>query len=362
MQKKEDDVIEVSKDVDKYKFIKQSSYGARCFPTKCEFKSSFYDKIISGEMKYEELKQHPNQYVIFSDVSSLYPASMCYSGFDENKNFIEAEYGSGMSRWSEDGLKEFTDGKIGFYSIEYTCTNKKLRVAILPRYSKSTECLVWSLEDGDGIYSSIDIKIAIENGYENTFGKCLVYDSTSNHFKNYVSIFSKLKQEAEIEENPVQRGVCKLSMNALYGKCLQRAIITKTTIVQNLGDKLAFMEIRTLTDCAIIDNKNLILTGTIKNISEQCKAQTKPVQLGSLILSYSRKIMLEYTKFLSPKLDTMPFNYTDTDSLHILGTECNRLIEAGYYIENKKNAKLGYLTNDLKNNGLVFHEVAVSPK
>ena len=125
---------------------------------------------------------------------------------------------------------------------------------------------------------------------------------------------------------------------------------------------LAFMNEHTLSDVAIIDSKNLILTGTIKNISEQGKAQTKPVQLGSMILSYSHKIMLEYIKFLSPTLESMPFGYTDTDSLHISGKNCNKLIENGYYIENKKNAKLGYLTNDLKNNGLVFHEVAVSPK
>ena len=80
----------------------------------------------------------------------------------------------------------------------------------------------WSLEDGEGVYTSVDIQNAIDAGYKIDFvEKCLVWDSSADVFGQYIEEFYKLKEESERSGNKVKRSIAKLMMNALYGKTLR---------------------------------------------------------------------------------------------------------------------------------------------
>jgi len=337
-------------DIDKYNFIKLSTYGARTYPNQKEFKSKYYDDIINKNMNYDDLIK-TKDYIFNADATSLYPASM--AGF----KLCKVKYPIGKSRWSENPEEEYRKNKYGIYEIDFF-PPKNITVPILPR--KKELGLEWSLLDGSGVYTNIDIKNAIESGYKIVFkNKCLVWDKTGNVFKTYVNKYYKMKCKAEKKpKNPVKRSIAKLILNAMYGKTLQKAIYNTTTIINNYQELLKFWREYDVTDISVLDENKLLLSGTA--IDKETKI-TKPCQLGSFVLAFSRQIMLNYMKAIDPTLKTPIFTYTDTDSLHILGEHEMKLRELGY-IKNKNDASLGYLCSDVDNEGIIIYENNLAPK
>ena len=120
-----DDVIEIPKDMERYLFIKEATYGARTAPQKMEYISKHYDDIVNGRMTHAQLVK-TLEYVVYLDASSLYPASM--KGF----KLCKVAYPIGFSRWSEKGQEEYDAGKVGIYTIKYS-PPKNIRVPVLPR-------------------------------------------------------------------------------------------------------------------------------------------------------------------------------------------------------------------------------------
>jgi hypothetical protein len=167
-----------------------------------------------------------------------------------------------------------------------------------------------------------------------------------------------MKETAERDENPVKRSIAKLMLNALYGKTLQRAIFTSTIIVNNILEFNRFCQDNTLTDWSELGSGKLLITGESKNKTIQVK---KPCQLGAFVTAYSRRIMLTYMKAVDPTLQSMVFTYTDTDSLHITGEAYFKLKQLGY-IKDDGHSELGYLTSDIKKNGIIFYEINLAPK
>jgi hypothetical protein len=306
--------------------------------------------VINKDMTYEELLKS-GEYIFNADATSLYPASM--SGF----KLCPVEYPVGKSRWSEKPEEEFTNKRIGFYEIDFVAP-KNITVPILPR--KNGLGLEWSLLDGSGVYTSVDIENAINTGYKITFkNRCLVWDEKSDLvFKKYIKRYYKLKSIAELEGNEVKRSIAKLMLNAMYGKTLQRAIYDTTTIINDYQELLDFWRNYDVTNVSILDDKRLLLSGTAIEKEERI---TKPSQLGGFVLAYSRRIMLTYFKAVDPTLTTNIFTYTDTDSMHIVGKHADKLREMGY-IKSKKNSKLGYLCSDIKNEGIIISEINIAPK
>jgi hypothetical protein len=336
-------------DLEKYDFIKKGTYGARCYPQQKFYKSKHYDNVINKEMSYEELKKS-GEYIYNADATSLYPASM--AGFD----LCEVKYPTGQSRWSKESEKEFNNGMIGYYSIKFQCP--KIRIPVLPR-KKNDNGLEWSLTDGEGVYTNVDIENAKKHGYIITFNdKCLVWDSHANVFKNYITRYYNMKSEADKEKNEVKRSIAKLMCNAMYGKTMQRAIFETTTIVNNYNQLLDILRENEISNIGIMNEDKLLVTYKFKNKEKQI---TKPCQLGGFVLAYSRRIMLNYFEAIDPSLQTMIFTYTDTDSMHILGKHAEKLKELGY-IKSKEDAKLGYLCNDIKNEGIIMNECNLAPK
>jgi hypothetical protein len=73
----------------------------------------------------------------------------------------------------------------------------------------------WNLLPGTGIYTSVDIKNAIESGYKVEFiNICLVYDEKGKNFTKYVDKFYQMKEIAEKEKNDIKRNVAKLFLNS----------------------------------------------------------------------------------------------------------------------------------------------------
>ncbi len=66
-------------------------------------------------------------------------------------------------------------------------------------------------------------------------------------------------------------------------------------------------------------------------------------------------------KAIDPTLKSMIFTYTDTDSLHILGKDAQKLEELGY-IKSKNESKLGYLCADINDEGIITKEINLAPK
>jgi hypothetical protein len=337
-------------DIEKYNFIKRGTYGARCYPSQKEFKSKYYDDVINKKMTYEELIK-TLQYIYNADATSLYSASM--AGFE----LLDVKYPTGKSRWSINPKNEFEAGRCGLYEIFFTCP-KDIVIPILPRKTVSGG-LEWSLLEGSGVYTNVEITNAISAGYKIQFiNKCLIWDKTGNLFKSYVDKYYKMKNDADKENNDVKRSIAKLLLNAMYGKTLQRAIYDTTEIISDYNKLLDFFKDYEITDISVLSDNKLVLSGTV--IKKEDKI-TKPCQLGAFVLSYSRQIMMNYMKAIDPTLKTHVFTYTDTDSLHILGEHKDKLMKLGM-IKSKEDSSLGYLCSDIKNEGVIISENNLAPK
>ena len=99
------------------------------------------------------------------------------------------------------------------------------------------------------------------------------------------------------------------------------------------------------------------MIGEIKEEKEY-NVITKPAQYGSYVLVYSRRIILFYNKIIDNGLNKLIVSYTDTDSLHIPS-------EVYYKLKNMnliRNGELGYLSNYILKNGMIFYEKNLGPK
>lgn len=344
-----EDVIELP-DLEKYNFIKRATYGARCYPNRKNYTSKFYNDVISGKVKYEEVIKS-GDYIFNADATSLYPASM--AGFE----LLDTVYPTGSSLWSDKPKEQYENNKIGFYEIDFEAP-KNIIVPILPRKTIDGG-LEWSLLNGSGVYTNIDIKNAINVGYKITFkNRCLVYTNSNNVFKSFIHKFYKMKDEAEAENNKVKRNIAKLLLNSMYGKTLQKAIFNETQIINNYTELMKFFREHTITDISDLDEHKILISG---ECIDKEKRISKPCQLGAFVLAYSRSVMLIYMKAIDPTLKTHIFTYTDTDSLHILGEHAEKLKKLGY-IKDKSKSSLGFLCSDIDNEGIIINETNLAPK
>jgi DNA polymerase type B, organellar and viral len=220
--------------------------------------------------------------------------------------------------------------------------------------------LVWGLENKSGVYTSEDIRAAIEIGYKvNFIGRCLVYDESSNAqespFRNYIDKFFILKNRATVSKNKVQRSIAKLMMNSLYGKMLQKACDDNVQIFKNHKGLLKWLCDYDLKDWIIIDEDTIMVTGTAKDKEEPI---SKPAQLGAFILAYTRTLAMKFYSACDESLKSVIFSYCDTDSMHITGDLHKKLVG----LDLIRNSELGYLTNDVDNNGLILREINIGPK
>lgn len=105
--------------------------------------------------------------------------------------------------------------KVGVYDVSFV-PNKALSIAILPR-KNAHGGLEWTLEDGRGIFTSVDIDNAISFGYTITqVHHAKVYEHSAPIFKNYVLRCYEMKKEAKSSNNASLYQAAKLLLNCEY--------------------------------------------------------------------------------------------------------------------------------------------------
>jgi hypothetical protein len=204
------------------------------------------------------------------------------------------------------------------------------------------------------VYTSADLENAKQYGYTITkVHKGLVWEKSGDIFSDYILRCYKIKEEND--DNPVLRQIGKILMNALYGKMLERARFEETKMCNNIEDVWKFQTSFTMTDVQFIKDKVVAIGLPLDEEVNNTRIR-KPSQIGTFILAYSRRHMLNAMSAICPALDSHFFTYTDTDSLHIHASSLPGLDEKGWLSKG-----LGQLSDDAKG-GKIFREINLAPK
>jgi hypothetical protein len=327
------------------KYIRPSIYGARCQVQRKYFKSKDlpafnitkqHDSFSWKTDLKEEQIENIQDYVMDLDVNSLYPYAMTM------------DFPAGIPY----SVNEYHPDKLGIYNVKFT-SNKTLITSPLPRRGPNTE-LLWDVEDGEGTYTNVDIEIAKKRGYSFEILDGIVWPEKIPMFKEHIEKLYKDKNSSV--KGTVAYELAKIYMNALYGKTLQKPRFQKTFYVNKKTDweeilpnyHIDTIDSETFQDCWIVKC-------TAKNQVLLEKAITKPAQIGTFILAYSRQVMMDYIDKLNPNNEKgKQIYYTDTDSLqcHINEAKNIDLTEQG----------LGKMANDLGKGAKIIEGIWVSPK
>jgi hypothetical protein len=351
-----------------FEMIYAATYGGRTFPWKRFYEHPDYEKIMRGEMTYEQIVE----FIIQLDVVSQYPAAMERFEYPVGKHRIATE--EEIKALNQIKVEKSMLGKLpmGIFKVNFE-PNRKLVTPVLPRKEVKTDSygrktangLTWDLTNGEGTYTSIDLEMALESGYKIEFLEGVIWEKKGYVFKNFINLAFAMKVKGEQTGNEALRLIAKIFMNSLYGKMLQKPILDELLVVTNKNEADKFISTKTLTD--VVWFKDLEGCAIFKGVNPEYEtAIRKPAQFGAFILSYSRRIIYDYMDVLDPlrltdqigSLKNAPF-YTDTDSLHWL-TNTQEMERIKHILSPDK---LGYMWNDDKKTlGKVIRAIYLGPK
>ena len=331
------------------------------------------------------------------DVSSLYPSSMAFHPYPVGGHSdLSGDQLNEMNRVAKDftiSLNEFSHSYIAdrvaelksrdgwpkaFIAYVKYVPNQQLAVPVLPR--KENGLLLWDLISSEGWYNSVDIENAVVMGYEVDVVRGYYWSETSFVFKDVILDLFNIKQEAENNGDVTLRSIAKLLMNSMYGKMLQKPVREYTGLIYNDYDLATFLKhfLWTGFESVGVDDMCMLAQGICKPImrsetervvewdeneasqirfldpqsgqhEEVNERETRwiddqPIQLGSFILGYSRRIMLQYFCAANPTMnvETTAY-YTDTDSIFLSDEQFKKLEREGLVGEG-----LGLLSDDFK--------------
>ena len=320
-----------------YDFISKSVYGGKTL-------SDFFSKDITPEMQLvldqtndkastelymgdKDVYTKLVDYLIDLDAVSLYPAAMM------------KRYPIGKPMLTD---KEI-DGKMGIYNCRWYnpnwLENEDRNMKYFPMVPARKPCgkLSWNEQHAEGIYTSVDIEEGRKNGYIFEVGSGMYWDKSANIFEEYINYYFDKKSKAE--KGTALYLICKLMMNGLFGKMIQKPIMEETHYFDTVDDIYTYVldDDRYITDLIEVNNTYVVKSKShLPQENDNCV--TKPSYLGSFILSYSRQLMNNFYNQLNPdKLDEFMPKYGDTDSLimhqkvvndqtkHLLGSELGEL-------------------------------------
>ena len=232
---------------------------------------------------------------IVLDVNSLYPAMMYYR---------KLPYGEGVKFAGEYLKDEIYDLYFQEFECEFELKENKIpTIQLKNNYGyKPTEYIVKSNGIERMILTNVDLKLFLENyevhnlyyygGYK--------FKSTDKLFKEYIELWMKIKITAEKDGNSALRTLAKLMLNNLYGKFSTNPI--KRSKIPYLDGRIRY------------------------KLSEPEIGEGLYLPVGAFITSYAR----DYTIRSAMKvLDR--FIYSDTDSLHLIGTEIPKELNIDKY-------------------------------
>lgn len=326
-------------------------YGGRCYPTQPLYESSQLDAVRRGELKYDDV----DDYVLDLDANSLYPHAMS----------MPMPTGE-LHEWDTDTP---VPANLGIYFITYI-TNKKLMNSPLPSREKNGS-LSWTLNDGEGWYTTVDIDNARRFGYEVKYVRGYYWENSVRCFQPYINYLytakdrmKQLKYTPNGGYSPALYNQLKLLLNGLWGKTSQRPVARDVKQVKKEEDLISFFEEHTNLQFvhfgAEASEVNYWVQGDA--VDKEGKI-SKPVQIADFVLAWSRRIMLDVMDKVDPGLTTCSFLYTDTDSLFVKVTRDNK-----ERLESMLGPHMGQLSNDLCDpksggkNGKVVRMVCPAPK
>lgn len=326
-------------------------YGGRCYPTQCLWESSQLEAVRQGAIGYDEV----DDYVLDLDANSLYPHAMS----------MPMPTGD-LHKWDKDMP---VPANLGIYYIKYI-TNKKLMNSPLPSREKDGS-LAWTLLDGEGWYTTVDIDNAKRFGYEVEYQEGYFWENSTRCFEPYIRYLYTAKDKMKQLKytpgggySPALYNQLKLLLNGLWGKTSQRPVARNVKQVKKTDDLISFFEEHTNLQFVhfgqVPEEMNYWVQG---DALDKAGKISKPVQIADFVLAWSRRIMLDIMDVVDPGLTECSFLYTDTDSLFVKVNPSNKA-----RLEALLGPNMGQLSNDLCDpksggkNGKVLKMVCPAPK
>lgn len=312
----------------------------------------------------------------YRDITSLYPTVNYYDTYGLGHLVTE--------KFNFGDYNKMLD-KYGWVDCEVWCPND-LYLPVLPHKNENTKKLTFDLNDKRGVWSTMELKKAVEQGYNiRKVHQFKYYERTSNTlFRDYVETFLKIKQESsgkpdwvkndadlhkyvegyekhqgirmditKIKKNKGLRALAKLCLNNLWGRFGMRANMPTTEITSDVAkfNNIIFNEKYTNQHFFFIDDERVELK---YKMQEDCVKMNPSSNIGiaAFTTSHARLRLYQGMEKVGDQI-----LYNDTDSLIYKYDKTNpnhQEIQCGDY--------LGDWTDELEGPSMIGTFVSGGPK
>ena len=266
------------------RFVRDSCYGGRLLHYKKRFEKN--KTLINGKT---------SRGLVSLDGNSLYPSAMYKGRYPVGEARIMTE-----KQCNTTILRKFLFEQDILFIAEVELDTHNARYPLLP-YKTEENNLIYRAGKITGVYNSVDLKEALNDGYElKKVIRGLYWNESSRIYDNCIEFMYNQRLKLKKEGNGMEY-VIKIIVNSMYGKNLE--MIDSETIFSNeveLKDKISTSE--------------LLKNGQYQhNVKLLNPIYRKPLHLGSFILAYARKIMNNFIR----EIGVENVFYSDTDSIYV---------------------------------------------
>jgi hypothetical protein len=207
---------------------------------------------------------------------------------------------------------------------------------------RTKEQLLWSLDDGEGWYTSEDLAMARAEGYSVALECGWIWDKKERLFEKVIKTFMEMKDRGAREGNMVLRNMAKGLANALFGKMGQSAKDEVTVACYSFTEVSDFLAHHEWRDMVAMGSSCVYMVGV--KTDQVGSGLTKPMHVAAFITAYSRRELYDVRKMLDPTMSNpaRAEKYTDTDCLY-LTAELAAEVEAAGLV----GKALGQFSDDL---------------
>ena len=332
-------LIRVVRNLNNERLLRQAIYGGLVYPTRFSFRSKQYEQVLKKEIDFDKVDDFEGAF----DFSGLYAHSMRKFKFPHGQESPRIDRPDKINNLlqSLEKIKLAEDVPMFIAYLKRVCP-KHLAIPVLPR--RQNHKLRWDLKDGEAMYTSVDIWMAYQKGYQFAPAKAddgryfaVSWDLKDTIFQNTMLKGTELRELGAKTGNTLLDLLGKILQNSLYGKMGQLPIylIIKILLSENMDKEFEeFFDDNIIKSWFTIQNEEdqsivaIGLQGETKNKEEHI---SKPVHLAAFILAWARYIMQEEEDIIDPNHSNDPYNsimrdcqvYRDTDSV-IANMDCNK--------------------------------------
>jgi len=336
--------------LEEYEYIRRSLYGGRCCPQVSKFVSKDCGK------PFEDI----NDYLVYLDAVSLYPASS-----------VRAIFPAGKASWATASndkaillahLKDvLTSGDLSdskdkelllrsFVECDVECPRKILTPFLLSRGPRG-ELQQSLLPKTKQVYDGYSLIEALTLGYKvETVHSALIFPKLVNPLKTYMEkVFHNKDASAR---GSVEYNIHKKLMNGLTGK-FNEIFLNEEFSINHDDEFLGKISIDDLIKLEWLTSSDGKTESYLAQTVDNKATPKKNAAIGANILAYSRVIMSEATRFFGGYDDASSMSYYgDTDSL-IISSECYKSAVAKPKSSEIFGSKLGLLKDELDGGKIV---------